>query len=72
MHDLIIASPSKASRQDVMAYAQRLGLDQARFQQDLDSGNIGDRFKLTYRKHNAALFSVHRSFFLPDRIRIAK
>jgi protein-disulfide isomerase len=38
MHDLIIASPSKASRQDVMAYAQRLGLDQARFQQDLDSG----------------------------------
>lgn len=38
MHDLIIASPSRASRQDVMAYAQRLGLDQARFQQDLDSG----------------------------------
>jgi protein-disulfide isomerase len=37
MHDLIIASPSKASRQDVMAYAQRLGLDQARFEQDLDS-----------------------------------
>ena len=38
MHDLIIASPSKASRQDVMAYAQHLGLDQTRFQQDLDSG----------------------------------
>jgi protein-disulfide isomerase len=38
MHDLIIASPAKASRQDVMAYALRIGLDQARFQQDLDSG----------------------------------
>jgi protein-disulfide isomerase len=38
MHDLIVASPAKASRQDIMAYAQRIGLDQDRFQQDLDSG----------------------------------
>jgi len=38
MHDLIVASPAKASRQDLMAYAQRIGLDQDSFQKDLDSG----------------------------------
>lgn len=38
MHDLIIASPQKASRQDLMAYAQRIGLDSDRFQKELDSG----------------------------------
>ncbi|MGZ4866953.1 MAG: DsbA family protein [Candidatus Angelobacter sp.] len=38
MHDLIIASPQKATREDMMAYAQRIGLDSDRFQKDLDSG----------------------------------
>jgi protein-disulfide isomerase len=38
MHDLIVASPTKASRQDMIAYAQRIGLDQDRFRKDLDSG----------------------------------
>ena len=37
MHDLIIANPQKASRQDMLAYAKRIGLDADRFQQDLDS-----------------------------------
>jgi protein-disulfide isomerase len=37
MHDLIIASPQKDTRQDVMAYAQRIGLDMERFQNDLNS-----------------------------------
>jgi protein-disulfide isomerase len=37
MHDLIIANPQKDSRQDVLAYAKRIGLDADRFQKDLDS-----------------------------------
>jgi protein-disulfide isomerase len=38
MHDLIIASPQKATREDMMTYAQRIGLDSDSFQKDLDSG----------------------------------
>jgi len=38
MHDLIIANPQKATREDMMAYAQRIGLDSERFRQDLDTG----------------------------------
>lgn len=38
MHDLIIASPQNASRQDMLADAKRIGLDADRFQKDLDSG----------------------------------
>jgi protein-disulfide isomerase len=38
MHDLIIASPQKASRQDLMTYAQKIGIDRDRFQNELDSG----------------------------------
>ena len=38
MHDLIIANPQKDSRQDMLAYAKRIGLDADRFQKDLDSG----------------------------------
>ncbi len=37
MHDLIIANPQKASRQDMLAYAKRIGLDAELFQRDLDS-----------------------------------
>jgi protein-disulfide isomerase len=37
MHDLIIADPQKDSRQDMLAYAKRIGLDADRFQKDLDS-----------------------------------
>jgi len=37
MHDLIIANPQKASRQDMLAYAKRIGLDGDLFQRDLDS-----------------------------------
>ncbi|HEX3153220.1 MAG TPA: thioredoxin domain-containing protein [Candidatus Angelobacter sp.] len=37
MHDLIIANPQKASRQDMLAYAKSIGLDAALFQKDLDS-----------------------------------
>jgi protein-disulfide isomerase len=37
MHDLIIANPQKASRQDMLAYAKRIGLDADLFQKDLDS-----------------------------------
>ena len=37
MHDLIIANPQKASRQDMLAYAKRIGLDEDRFQKELDS-----------------------------------
>ena len=37
MHDLIIANPEKASRQDMLAYAKRIGLDAELFQKDLDS-----------------------------------
>jgi protein-disulfide isomerase len=38
MHDLIIADPQKSTRQDLLAYAQSIGLDSDRFQKDLDSG----------------------------------
>jgi protein-disulfide isomerase len=37
MHDLIIANPQKATRQDMLAYAKRIGLDADLFQRDLDS-----------------------------------
>jgi len=37
MHDLIIANPQKDCRQDMLAYAKRIGLDADRFQKDLDS-----------------------------------
>jgi protein-disulfide isomerase len=37
MHDLIIANPQKDSRQDMLAYAKRIGLDADRFQKELDA-----------------------------------
>jgi protein-disulfide isomerase len=37
MHDLIIANPQKASRQDMLTYAKRIGLDADLFQRELDS-----------------------------------
>jgi len=37
MHDLIIANPQKVSRQDMLAYAKRIGLDADLFQRELDS-----------------------------------
>jgi protein-disulfide isomerase len=37
MHDLIIANPQKATRQDMLAYAKHIGLDADLFQRDLDS-----------------------------------
>ena len=37
MHDLIIANPQKTTRQDMLAYAKRIGLDAELFQRDLDS-----------------------------------
>jgi protein-disulfide isomerase len=37
MHDLIIANPQKATRQDMLAYAKRIGLDADLFQRELDS-----------------------------------
>ena len=37
MHDLIIANPQKTTRQDMLAYAKRIGLDADLFQRDLDS-----------------------------------
>jgi protein-disulfide isomerase len=37
MHDLIIANPQKATRQDMLTYAKRIGLDADLFQRDLDS-----------------------------------
>jgi protein-disulfide isomerase len=38
MHDLIVANPQKATRQDLTGYAHTIGLDLERFQKDLDSG----------------------------------
>jgi len=38
MHDLIVANPQKATRRDLLAYAQRIGLDTERFKKDVDSG----------------------------------
>jgi protein-disulfide isomerase len=38
MHDLIVGNPQKAAREDLMAYAQRLGLDVGRFQKEIESG----------------------------------
>jgi protein-disulfide isomerase len=38
MHDLIIATPQKTTIQDLIGYAQRLGLDVKRFQEDLTTG----------------------------------
>lgn len=37
MHDLIIANPQKATRQDMVTYAKSIGLDADLFQRDLDS-----------------------------------
>jgi protein-disulfide isomerase len=37
MHDLIIAAPQKTAKQDLIAYAQRIGLDVKRFESELDS-----------------------------------
>lgn len=38
MHDLIIADRRKIERQDLIAYARRIGLDIERFKADLDTG----------------------------------
>jgi len=38
MHDLIVANPQKATRRDLLTYAQRIGLDAERFKKDVDSG----------------------------------
>jgi protein-disulfide isomerase len=38
MHDLVIANPQRATRQDLLAYARTVGLNTERFQQELDSG----------------------------------
>lgn len=36
MHDLIVATPQKTSLQDLMSYAQRLGLDADRFRSEIE------------------------------------
>ncbi len=41
MHDVLFGSPHAHSRQDVIEYAKKLGLDMERFRRDLD----GHRFK---------------------------
>ncbi len=38
MHDLIVAAPQKSSRQDLLAYARQIGLNEEIFEKDLDSG----------------------------------
>jgi protein-disulfide isomerase len=38
MHDLIVANPQKAAREDLVAYARRIGLDVNRFQKEIESG----------------------------------
>jgi len=38
MHDMIVANPQKTTIQDLTVYAQRLGLDVNRFQEELTSG----------------------------------
>lgn len=40
MHDLLFANRQHAQRDDLLAYAERLGLDLNRFRQDLDSDRI--------------------------------
>jgi protein-disulfide isomerase len=59
MHDLIIASPQKATREDLMAYARNIGLDSARFQQDLDAGKYRSLIEadLQEAQHRAVLGS---------------
>ena len=37
MHDLIIANPQKTAKQDLISYAQRIGLDVQRFQAELEA-----------------------------------
>lgn len=37
MHDLIIAAPQKTAKQDLIAYAQRIGLDVKRFTSELEA-----------------------------------
>lgn len=38
MHDLIVANPQKTTKQDLIAYASRIGLDTKRFQSELEAG----------------------------------
>jgi protein-disulfide isomerase len=38
MHDLIVANPQKTTKQDLIAYAGRIGLDTKRFQSELEAG----------------------------------
>lgn len=45
MHDLIVASPAKISKQDLLAYAQRIGLDVKRFESELDSHKYNPRIQ---------------------------
>jgi len=40
MHDLLFANQQRAQRDDLVGYAQRLGLDVERFQRDMDSERI--------------------------------
>ncbi len=40
MHDLLFANPSKVQRPDLLAYAERLGLDMVQFEKDLNSDRV--------------------------------
>lgn len=40
MHDLLFANPQRVQRADLVAYAKQLGLDQARFENDLDGDAV--------------------------------
>lgn len=40
MHDVLFANPQRVQRADLIAYAKQLGLDVARFEQDMDSDAV--------------------------------
>lgn len=45
MHDLLFLDTKKLDRDSLIDYAKRIGLDVARFTQELDSGKYAERVK---------------------------
>lgn len=64
MHDLIVANPQKATRHDLLGYAQRLGLDTERFKKEVDSGAYRPQIESDIREAQSRSVLGSPVFFL--------
>jgi protein-disulfide isomerase len=67
MHDLLFANQSAVKREDLMAYAKKLGLNLARFTKDMDSDRIKDLIKADVSEGEGLQVNATPTFFVNSK-----